>query len=214
MKTNNDNGMIAIVDYNAGNLRNVQKAFEFHGCGAQITNSPRDIVNAKAIVLPGVGHFKHGMENLEKFEIVDIIKNEVLSNKKPILGICLGMQLFSDYGYEGGKTEGLGLLRMETVEFPVMSQYRIPHIGWNSVKVLKDNTLFSNINSGADFYFVHSYVVRASNPSVVSSTCMYGTEFVSSIELENIFATQFHPEKSQRYGRIIIKNFINMVKGL
>lgn len=204
--------MITIINYNAGNLRNVQKVFELHGCESTISSSKDDILKSCGLVLPGVGHFHDGLKNLEDLGIVQSIQDTVLKNKTPILGICLGMQLFSNVGYEGGKINGLGLLQMECKKLEIDDgSLRLPHIGWNSISKKCNSKLLKDVPDNSDFYFVHSYAVDTNDNSLVSSTSNYGKEFISSVEFENIFATQFHPEKSQKYGQIIIKNFIDIV---
>ncbi len=203
--------MITIIDYDIGNLRNVQKAFEFNKAEAKISNSLSEIDKATALVLPGVGHFHHGMENLEKTGMDKLICKKVVEDKIPILGICLGMQLLSKTGHENGERPGLGLLDMETKSMQVIdSEIRIPHMGWNSVEIVEEAKLFRGIPNFTDFYFVHSYSIQTSRSDIVSSKCSYGQDFVSSVEYGNIFATQFHPEKSQLFGMQIINNFIDI----
>ncbi len=202
--------IITIIDYDAGNLRNVQKAVEFLGYSANISNLKNDIKNSDALILPGVGSFKHGIDTLRKLDLVDSIRYEVLENKKPILGICLGMQLFADYGTEGGHNEGLELLRLSINKLDADKfGLRIPHMGWNSVKVNPAARLFADVNPLADFYFVHSFHAVPNDENLVPTLCTYGHEFVAAVEHENIFATQFHPEKSQRYGLQVLSNFLN-----
>lgn len=203
--------MITIIDYDIGNLRNVQKAFEFNKAEARITNRFDEIDRATALVLPGVGHFHHGMENLEKTGMDKLICKKVLEDGIPILGICLGMQLLSKTGYENGERPGLGLLEMETKSMQVTSsEIRIPHMGWNSVEIADEARLFRGIPNFTDFYFVHSCAVQTSRSDIVSSRCSYGQDFVSSVEIGNIYATQFHPEKSQMFGLQIINNFVDI----
>ena len=203
--------MVTIIDYDIGNLRNVQKAFEYHGCKADISSDPEEISAASILVLPGVGHFQHGMDNLEKTGIDKLIRQKVLTEKTPILGICLGIQLLSETGYEDGERKGLGLLPMESKPLKITDRrYRSPHIGWNSVEISPNAKLFNNVPNFADFYFVHSYAVEVTNPDIISSQCTYNDTFVSSVEYKNIFATQFHPEKSQVFGLQVIKNFIDI----
>lgn len=205
--------MITIINYDAGNLRNVQKIFNLYGCEAKISCSQDEVIKSRALVLPGVGSFKDGMKNLEKLNLVKPIQEAVLDKKIPILGICLGMQLFSKVGYEGGKKLGLGLLDMECLPLKFDSKkFRIPHIGWNSIIIDSSSKLLKGIPDRSDFYFVHSYAVQTMNKAIISSKSNYGINFVSSIEFDNIYGTQFHPEKSQRYGKKIIKNFIEISK--
>ena len=204
--------MITIINYNAGNLRNVQKVFDLYDCKTCISASKDDILKSQGLILPGVGHFSDGMKNLENLGLVQAIQDAVFKKKIPILGICLGMQLMSFVGFEGEEKSGLGLLQMDCKHLEIGdSSLRIPHIGWNSINVNSASRLLKGVPDKSDFYFVHSYAVQTKDNSIVSSTSNYGKEFISSIEFGNIFATQFHPEKSQKYGQIIIKNFVDIV---
>lgn len=202
---------IVIIDYNMGNLRSVQKAFEKVGSNAIITNDIQKIKNASKIVLPGVGAFKDGMKNLEELNLIEVLNEEVLINKKPFLGICLGMQLVSSKSYEHGETSGLNWINAEIkkFEFEDSVKLKVPHVGWNNVTFKKPNFLYTNIQDKSDFYFVHSYHF-ITNEDVVTSTTDYGIDFVSSVQKENIYAFQFHPEKSQLVGLNLIKNFVNL----
>ncbi|MCD4757559.1 MAG: imidazole glycerol phosphate synthase subunit HisH [Arcobacteraceae bacterium] len=191
-----------------GNLRSVQKAFEKIGCSAIISNDKQVILDAKKLVLPGVGAFKDGMKHLQELELIDILNKKVLDDKTPILGICLGMQLLSNKSYENGETAGLGWINAEVVKFEFDTQkLKVPHVGWNEI-IFQDrnNILFKNIEDHKDFYFVHSYYFKA-NEKVTIATTDYGFEFTSAVNKNNIFATQFHPEKSQANGLQILKNF-------
>lgn len=200
---------VVIIDYDSGNLRNVQKAFESLGYPSIISNSVKDIVTSDVMILPGVGAFHDGMDVIEKLELSHAIRQQVLKNKKPILGICLGMQLFAKEGFEGGKRPGLGLLPMVVDRLCSEEQgCRLPHIGWNNVKASSKSILFNGIQENPDFYFVHSYCVISEEETIVSGVAHYGHTFIAAVEYENIFATQFHPEKSQRYGLQVLKNFM------
>ena len=202
---------IVIIDYNMGNLRSVQKAFEKVGCDAIISNNLDIIRNAKKIVLPGVGSFKDGMQNLKELDLVEILNEHVIKNKKPFLGICLGMQLIATKSYENGETIGLNWVDAEITKFNFHTEekkLKIPHVGWNNVDFLKNNILFEGISNNSDFYFVHSYHF-VTQENIVTSYTDYGFNFISSIHKENIFAFQFHPEKSQTVGLKLIKNFVN-----
>ncbi|OHD98827.1 MAG: imidazole glycerol phosphate synthase, glutamine amidotransferase subunit [Sulfurimonas sp. RIFCSPLOWO2_12_36_12] len=195
-----------------GNLRSVQKAFEKVGCDAVITNNHKIIKNASKVVLPGVGAFKDGMKNLEELGLIDILNEEVLENKKPFLGICLGMQLIASKSYENGETDGLGWVDAEVVKFDFTDydkKLKIPHVGWNNVSYKNNNLLFDGIANNSDFYFVHSYYFKT-NVDIVTSTTDYGFDFVSSVNKNNIYAFQFHPEKSQTAGLKLIENFVNI----
>lgn len=187
-----------------GNVASVKKAFEKIGAQVKISNSKKDIEKAEYLVLPGVGAFGDGIKNLTKFYLVDILNKAVLIDKKPFLGICLGMQLLADKGLEFGTHQGLGWIKGEVVK---LKSPRLPHIGWNNIKIIK-NDLFQDIPDD-NFYFVHSYVLKPKNKSITTSVCKYGAEFPTSIQYGNIFATQFHPEKSQLSGLKVLDNFLN-----
>jgi len=200
---------VVIIDYQMGNLRSVYKSFKKNNCEATISNDPYIIKNANKIVLPGVGSFKDGMKNLINLGLVEVLNQEVIQNKKPFLGICLGMQLIACKGYENGESPGLSWVNADIVKFDFEKNYRnlkIPHVGWNSVEYVNHNNLFENIDNKSDFYFVHSYHFKTSE-DVVTSITNHGIDFVSSIQKDNIYAFQFHPEKSQNFGLEIIKNF-------
>lgn len=206
------NNQIVIIDYNMGNLRSVQKAFERVGADAIISNNHEVIKKASKIVLPGVGSFKDGMENLDKLDLITILNEEVISKKKPFLGICLGMQLLSKKGYENGETKGLSWVDAEVIKFDFTNyekKLKIPHVGWNNVKYKNKNRLFDNILDNSDFYFVHSYYFNTVEDVITSSTD-YGFDFTSSIQKDNIYAFQFHPEKSQNVGLKLLENFVNI----
>lgn len=206
--------MIAIVDYNMGNLQSVLNAFRLLGDDVALTHKKEDLKAAKAIVLPGVGAFKDGMQNLERLGLVPVLQEEVLDKKKPFLGICLGMQLLATSGTEYGIYHGLGWVR-GTVDIirPADSSYKIPHMGWNNVQVKKPEKLFKDIEQDSAYYFVHSYSLEpdASEQHIVSATCWHGKEIVAAVGKENIFGVQFHPEKSQGAGLKLLSNFISLV---
>jgi glutamine amidotransferase len=206
--------VIAIIDYDMGNLLSVQKAFEMLGAEASITREPSVIKDASHVVLPGVGAFKDCMANLEKFSLVEPIKKACASGK-PFLGICLGLQLLFDKGYEQGTHDGLGIIKGKVVRFPAphheaASEFKVPHMGWNTIEKKKESKLLTGIDDNEYFYFVHSYYAVPEDPSVVLTTTGYGVEFASSIERDNIMACQFHPEKSQRMGLRLLQNFIGV----
>ena len=209
------NSMVVIIDYKMGNLRSVQKAFEKVGCDAVITNDIETIKSASKIVLPGVGAFADGMKHLNKLGLIDVLNEEVIKNKKPFLGICLGMQLIANKSYENSETDGLGWIDAEVVKFDFASldkKLKIPHVGWNNILYQNENILFTNIPNNSDFYFVHSYHFKT-DENVITSTTDYGFDFISSINKDNIYAFQFHPEKSQEVGLKIIENFVNLEGG-
>ena len=203
--------MIAVIDYGMGNLRSVQKAFEFIGAKAVVTSDPKTILSAKSVVLPGVGAFKDCMDNLRQLDLIDVVKKSVDSGK-PFLGICLGLQLLFDESEEFGPVPGLGILPGKVKEFSKSltdgeGPLKIPHMGWNTVHVIKPNPLFNAVDNDSYFYFVHSYYVVPDDPEVIATTTNYGTDFVSGIHRDNVHAFQFHPEKSQSLGLSILKNF-------
>jgi glutamine amidotransferase len=191
-----------------GNLRSVQKAFEHIGVDALITRDPTIIHNASKIVLPGVGAFKDAMHNLTSLGLIDLLNEEVIEKKKPFLGICLGMQLIATKSYEFGETQGLGWIDAQIVRFPER-ELKIPHVGWNNIYFTNPSPLFEEIPDNSDFYFVHSYYFDADR-HYATGICEYGIEFIASVQKDNIFATQFHPEKSQKYGLKIIDNFAKL----
>ncbi|MDE5756594.1 MAG: imidazole glycerol phosphate synthase subunit HisH [Clostridia bacterium] len=195
--------MIAIIDYGMGNLRSVQKAFEYIGQDAKITDRAVDLVDASHIVLPGVGAFKDAMTALNKSGIVDTLKKEIAKGK-PFLGICLGMQMLFDKSYEDGEYEGLGLIKGEVVRFD--TNLKVPHIGWNELQLKKRTRLFDGVDD-MNFYFVHSYHASGCNQEDVETTCIYDYEFVSSVNKDNVWGAQFHPEKSGDTGLKLLANF-------
>lgn len=205
VKRNTLSDNIVIIDYGMGNLRSVQKAFEHIGSNAIITNDKTLIQNSSKIVLPGVGAFKDAMHNLHSLGLIDLLNEEILGEKKLFLGICLGMQLIATKSYEFGETQGLGWIDAEIIRF-AHTELKIPHVGWNSVGFANPSAVFENIPDNSDFYFVHSYYFDCDR-TYATSICDYGCEFIASVQKENIFAAQFHPEKSQTHGLKIIENF-------
>jgi len=204
--------MIAIIDYGMGNLRSVQKGFQKVGQDAIITSDKKTILNAHKVVLPGVGAFADCMTNLGELDLVDTVR-EVVKSGRPFMGICLGLQLLFDKSEEFGEHDGLGIIPGKVVRFPTEipnnpeKLYKIPHMGWNRVSIKKDTPHLNGIPDGSYFYFVHSYYVVPDDASVIATTTDYGIEFVSSIQKDNVYASQFHPEKSQELGLRILKNF-------
>lgn len=200
--------MIAIIDYGMGNLRSVQKAFEFVGCEAFLTDKADDLENSKGIVLPGVGAFLDARNAIEEKGLTDVIIRQVQKGK-PFFGICLGMQLLFDSSEEGGANEGFGLLQGQVARLP--ESVKIPHMGWNTLKLRQNNNaIYENIDADASFYFVHSFYVRSDDDSIKATTTDYGVEFVSSVSRDNVFACQYHPEKSGDEGLKILKNFARL----
>jgi glutamine amidotransferase len=196
--------MVAIIDYGMGNVASVQKALNFLKIENIITSDHNEISASTAILLPGVGSFKQGMANLNERGLVELLTKEVIENKKKFLGICLGMQLSMDQGSEPEVTKGLGWISGEVIKFE-LENLAIPHMGWNSI-TNKNNKYFNNLDQ-SDFYFVHSYHVVPNDKSTIAATVNYGFEVVASLHNNNIFATQFHPEKSQNAGLELIKNY-------
>jgi len=193
-----------------GNLRSVQKGFEAVGAKAIVTSDSNKILSARSVVLPGVGAFKACMDNLEKFDLIDTVKQSV-QRGKPFLGICLGLQLLFSQAEEFGSVSGLGILKGKVVGFKDAPNsgdpLKIPHMGWNNVEVKPSHPLFDSVPNQSYFYFVHSYYVVPEDRATVATTTNYGIEFVSGIHHENIHAFQFHPEKSQQLGLTVLKNF-------
>ena len=200
---------IAIIDYQMGNLRSVQKGFEKVGHAAAITAEPAELARAGKLVLPGVGAFGDAIAELRRRDLVQPIR-EAIAAGKPFLGICLGLQLLFDVGYEGGEFEGLGILRGKCVRFDLPRELKVPHMGWNRGRFLRSAPHLAGIADGAHFYFVHSYHVVPEDRSVVAIESDYGHPFCAAVWRENLFATQFHPEKSQADGLRILKNFAEL----
>jgi glutamine amidotransferase len=198
--------MVIIIDYNIGNLLSVQNMFKYLGVNSRISNSIEDIRNADKLVLPGVGHFKTGMENLIHSNLLETLSEEVLIKKKPILGICLGMQLMTKHSEEGD-CNGLSWLDATTRKFQIIDTLKVPHMGWNDVHYKKDSKLTEDFSADPRYYFVHSYHVQCNQEADVLGTTNYGYEFVAAFEHENIYGVQFHPEKSHKYGMELLRNF-------
>jgi len=206
------NELIAIVDYNMGNLRSVEKSFSQYNCQVVVTNDHKIISKADKVVLPGVGSFKDGMRELQKLQLIDVLNESIIRDKKPFLGICLGMQLIAKKSFENGETEGLGWIDADVVKFDFSdseNNLKVPHVGWNSVVYKNNCSLFDEIPNDSDFYFVHSYHYKIYEDISTGET-RYGEMFTSSIQKNNIYGFQFHPEKSQSAGLKIISNFINL----
>jgi len=201
--------MITIIDYGMGNLRSVQKAFERIGFPARITNDPQQVAEASHLVLPGVGAFADAMAELRRLELVEPIR-QAIQKEKPFLGICLGLQLLFDRSHEDGLHEGLGILSGEVVRFDLPAEYAVPHMGWNQLQIRRPHPLLAGIEEGAYVYFVHSYYVVPQDGSVIATETDYGVWFCSSIGQGRLFATQFHPEKSQSVGLRMLENFARL----
>lgn len=201
--------MIAIVDYGMGNLRSVQKAFEKIGATARIVPFPRDIENARGIVLPGVGAFGQAMENLRAIGW-DVALRDAVKRGVPFIGICLGMQLLFESSEEMGRHEGLGILRGEVKRFN--GDLKVPQMGWNQMRITQPSPLLRDVADGSYAFFVHSYYCAPKDLSIVLATTDYGIEFASVVGRENVFGAQFHPEKSQSVGLKMLENFAEIVK--
>lgn len=202
--------MIVVIDYGMGNLRSVQKAFERIRVPAKISANIDEILTAEKLVLPGVGHFEKGVSNLKDRGLFDTLNIVVSEKKIPILGICLGMQLMTEFSEEGN-CEGFGWIRGKTKRFSFNNnELKIPHMGWNNLLVKKTDVLYNGITSDNFFYFVHSYYVSCENEIDILAETKYGNNFVSSFQKENIFGCQFHPEKSHDAGLKVLSNFVKL----
>jgi glutamine amidotransferase len=200
--------MISIIDYGMANLRSVQKAFEQVGAGAAIVSRPQELIHADHIVLPGVGAFKDAIATLRSTGLAEPVLKHIQSGR-PFLGICLGLQMLFDVGLEDGEHKGLGVIPGKCVRFDVDKRLglKVPHMGWNQLIIKRRSPFLAGLPDNAGVYFVHSYFVVPDENSVISTTTDYGGEFVSSIWRDNVMATQFHPEKSQKIGLQILSNF-------
>ena len=202
--------MIAIVDYGMGNIHSVQKALQFYGAKTVVTNKPEDIKSCKKLVLPGVGAFDDAMRELKKRGLIPAILKQV-KNKKPFIGICLGMQLLFESSEEANETGGLGILSGSVKLFNGKSGIKVPHMGWNQIKKNSGACpLLKDIADGSFVYFCHSYYPDPKEKSAVAATCRYGIDFPSVVWRENIYGVQFHPEKSQAVGLKMLENFVNL----
>lgn len=203
--------MFALIDYEMGNVQSVLNAFHLLGQDIVKTRDKKEIEKAKAIVLPGVGAFGDAMENLKKFDLVDILNQEVLEKKKPFLGICLGLQLLARVGKELGIHQGLGWIEGQTVEIkPSDPSLKIPHMGWNNLEIKSFEGLYKDIQQNAVCYFVHSYHLEPKDQSIITAIAPYGQNITASIQKDNIFGVQFHPEKSQGAGLKLLENFVSL----
>ena len=199
--------MIAIIDYDAGNIKSVEKALQYLGEEAVITRDREEILGSDKVILPGVGAFGDAMEKLHQYGLVDTIQ-EVVDRRIPFLGICLGLQLMFESSDEAPGVKGLGLLPGKILRIPKEVDMKIPHTGWNDIKIKEGAKLFAGLEDHPYVYFVHSYYLQADDPSIVAATTEYGVTVHASVEKDNIFACQFHPEKSSTVGLQILKNFI------
>ncbi len=204
--------MIAIIDYDAGNIKSVEKALQYLGEETCVTRDPEEILAAEKVILPGVGAFGDAMQKLHQYGLVEVIK-EVVNRRKPLLGICLGLQLLFESSEESPGVEGLGILKGKIVRFPEDAGVKIPHVGWNSLQYPNSGKLFVNVPENAFVYFVHSYYLKAEDPQIVTASAWYGTPIHASVEKDQVFACQFHPEKSSETGLRILKNFVMLGRG-
>ena len=201
--------MIAIIDYDAGNIRSVEKAMAKLGQEVWITRDRERIMNADKVILPGVGSFGDAMAHLREYNLVEVIK-DVVAEKKPFLGICLGLQLLYESSEETPGVEGLGILKGKILKIPEQKDLKIPHMGWNSLYLQNDGRLFHGIEQNPYVYFVHSYYLKAGEEKTVKATTEYSVNIHASVEKDNVFACQFHPEKSGDLGLQILKNFAEL----
>ena len=201
--------MIAIIDYDAGNLKSVEKAFAHIGAECVITRDKDVILNADKVVLPGVGSFGDAMEKLEKYDLIEVI-NQVVENKTPFLGICLGLQLLFEESDETPGVKGLSILKGKIKRIPKVDDLKVPHMGWNSLKIKEGAKLFKGISQDAYVYFVHSFYLKADKEEDVAATTDYIVPIHASVERGNVFACQFHPEKSGDTGLQILRNFCDL----
>lgn len=201
--------MVAIIDYDAGNIKSVEKAVNALGYEAVVTRDRSSILNAEHVILPGVGAFGDAMKKLHGYGLVEVIR-EVAANRTPFLGICLGLQLMFESSEEAPGVAGLSLLKGRIIRLPDTEDLKIPHIGWNSLKYPNSGRLFAGIPEDSYVYFVHSYYLQAGEPEIVKATTEYGALVHASVEKENVFACQFHPEKSSEVGMKILENFLKI----
>ncbi|MAJ43842.1 MAG: imidazole glycerol phosphate synthase subunit HisH [Candidatus Marinimicrobia bacterium] len=207
----NNSPKIVIIDYGMGNLRSVQKKFNKVNVNIEVSNDPNTIFEADKLILPGVGHFANGIEKLKEYGIWDTLNRKVLIDKTPILGICLGMQLMAKQSEEGN-VKGLGWFDAEIIKFRVNDKlkYKVPHMGWNNILINKESYILKGVSETNMFYFVHSFHINCNNKEDILTTTKYEYNFTSSIKKNNIYGTQFHPEKSHDCGQQILSNFVNL----
>ena len=201
--------MIAIIDYDAGNIRSVEKALKFLGQDVKITRDPEEILSAEKVILPGVGAFGDAMRKLKEYGLDQVIR-KTAGKGTPFLGICLGLQLLFERSDEAPGVEGLGILKGEILRLPEKEGYKIPHMGWNSLELVHNGRLFRDLQEDPYVYFVHSYYLKAADETIVKARTEYTTAIDASVEQGNVFACQFHPEKSSETGLKILKNFVEL----
>ena len=201
---------IVIVDYGMGNIRSVVNAFEYLQASVLVTNDPKKLIDAEAIVIPGQGAIRDCMANLEKYHLIETLREQVMEKKKPYLGICLGLQVLGDKSFEGGEYKCLGWIKGKVQKIKP-KDLKIPHLGWNDVRISKPSPLFNDFNGRGCFYFAHSYILFPQDKSVVTAITDYGGELPVAVQKDNIMGVQFHPEKSQLDGLKLLKNFIKLL---
>ncbi len=201
--------MIAILDYEMGNLRSVSKSLEAVGGQCQITRDPAVVATAEKLVVPGVGAFRDCMGALKKFELLEPIRDFIASGR-PYLGICLGMQILMETSEEGGSHEGLGIFPGKVVRFDPALKLKVPHMGWNDIEAKTKNKIFQGLPEKSFVYFVHSYYIAPKKKGLTAATTHYGVEFTSVLAKDNVYAVQFHPEKSQQVGLKLLQNFVEL----
>lgn len=204
-------GKILIVDFGMGNLNSVRKKLSQSNCSPLVSSDPKAVAGADKLILPGVGHFQQAMENLGKLNLLDALNEAVLARKRPILGICLGMQLMAAHSEEGD-ARGLGWVDGNVVRFKPKDTlaFKVPHVGWNQVSLVKESALMRGIPESSEFYFVHGYYLKAKSAADILNETEYEERFTSAIEKDNIYGVQYHPEKSHDVGETLLKNFVNI----
>ncbi|MBW6483867.1 MAG: imidazole glycerol phosphate synthase subunit HisH [Vicingaceae bacterium] len=204
--------MISIINYNAGNIKSIQNMLKRIGVKSTICSTAEEIEQADKLILPGVGHYDHGMKNLHQSGLIEILNKKVLKDKIPLLGICLGAQLLGNKSEEGIE-KGLGWIDMEVVKFDkkkLSSNLKIPHMSWNEIKINKYSALLEGLDDENRFYFVHSFHMQPNDKTDILTTTNYGYDFTSAVEKDNIYGVQFHPEKSHKFGMQLLTNFSNI----
>ncbi|MBS3169528.1 imidazole glycerol phosphate synthase subunit HisH [Candidatus Woesearchaeota archaeon] len=202
---------ILVIDYHVGNHRSVLNALSLLGYHYKVSSEKEEIAKAPAYILPGVGAFSEAMTNLQNLGIIDTLKEQILNHKKPILGICLGMQVLAESSTENGFHKGLGIIKGSVMRIDSHKDIKIPHVGWNNLSIHQKDPLFTRTDEEAHFYFDHSYHI-ACDHSIISATCTHGSEITAAIQSDNIFGVQFHPEKSQKNGLLLLRGFFNYIK--
>ena len=203
--------MICIIDYGSSNIRSIFNAFKYLKYDVVVSNDPKSLARSDKLILPGVGTYKNCINKLKAYNIIDEIKNHINIKQKPFLGICVGFHILSKVGFEINQTNGLNVIGGKVVKLEIDQSLDIPHMGWNKIKIIKNDILFKDLEENPAFYFLHSYHMdlKSKNDNFITSKCFYGIELISSISKDNIFGVQFHPEKSQENGLKLLDNFIN-----